>query len=326
MFSICSIADRGKLQAPPPELEPAAPPAVIAAMRQSSPASRGILRPALIALLTAFVLSAIPAAMADDIPVPVPRPERPSDVKMPDKAAANDTGAPAEPDLADIPVPQPRPEQSEDKKPDGAKNNGKHIAAPDKPSKDELAPDVRPTAMPAQELACRSQLADLGVIFKELPQLSDEAGCSVPWPIEVSNLGGDVELAPAGVFNCAVAERSAAFMRDVVVPRSQKLLGSPVRILRQASAYVCRPRNGSSKLSEHAFGNALDIDSFVLADKRTLGVGRVDKPDEASFMLGVRLAACGPYTTVLGPGSNADHATHFHFDLARRRPGSTYCK
>jgi hypothetical protein len=31
-----------------------------------------------------------------------------------------------------------------------------------------------------------------------------------------------------------------------------------------------------------------------------------------------RTAACGYFTTVLGPGANAAHASHFHFDLAMR--------
>ena len=30
--------------------------------------------------------------------------------------------------------------------------------------------------------------------------------------------------------------------------------------------------------------------------------------------------------TVLGPGSDADHALHFHFDLEPRRNGGTFCQ
>jgi len=251
-----------------------------------------------------------------DVPVPEPRPgPEPVDKLLPDDG---------------VPIPLPRPEPPSAKKNGGPKDIGKGVAddrkpPPDEPPKDDLTPPPRPATMPAEELACRARLKELGVVFKEMPQLADKAGCSVEWPIEVSSLGA-VKLSPPGVFNCAVTERSAKFMRDTVVPKSRSILGSEVTTIRQASAYVCRPRNGTSKLSEHAFGNALDIDSFELADKRSLSVGRVTKPVEAQFMLAVRLAACGPYTTVLGPGSNADHATHFHFDLAKRRPGSTYCK
>jgi len=254
-----------------------------------------------------------PAFAQGEVPIPEPRPERPSDpLKLDDSA----------PDLSEIPLPEPRPERPQEPR----ITDAKPVVPPEIAPNPDLSPPVRAGAMPAEEISCRTRLKEYGIEFKELPQLADKSGCSVPWPIEVSSLGSGVALAPAGVFNCAVVERSAKFMRDKVQPNAAKILGSRIATLRQASAYVCRPRNGTSKLSEHAFGNALDIDSFALADKRTIGVGRTKSAKEAEFMMAVRLAACGPYTTVLGPGSNADHATHFHFDLAKRRPGSTYCK
>jgi hypothetical protein len=51
-----------------------------------------------------------------------------------------------------------------------------------------------------------------------------------------------------------------------------------------------------------------------------LTVGDPTAPDaEAEFLTAVRKSACGPFTTVLGPGSDSYHATHFHLDLAQRR-------
>lgn len=280
----------------------------------------------------------------NEVPIPEPRPERETYVEpeggipIPEPRPEGETYVEPE---GDVPIPEPRPDKPDDKKAEPEKaptkdgeseklpakdGDSEKPAADTPPPKPDLTPPPRAATMPAEELACRAKLKDLGVSFQEQPQLADKNGCSVEWPIEVSSFSSEVKVAPPGAFNCAVALRSAEFMRDTVVPKSRSILGSPVTTIRQASAYVCRPRNGTSKLSKHAFGNALDIDSFELADKRVLGVGRVTKPVEAQFMLAVRLAACGPYTTVLGPGSNADHATHFHFDLAKRRPGSTYCK
>ena len=47
-----------------------------------------------------------------------------------------------------------------------------------------------------------------------------------------------------------------------------------------------------------------------------------------AFLKEVRKAACGPFTTVLGPGSDPYHSDHFHLDLAQR--GKTgrglYCR
>jgi hypothetical protein len=54
---------------------------------------------------------------------------------------------------------------------------------------------------------------------------------------------------------------------------------------------------------------------------------KADAPEaEAKFLDALRKAACGPFKTVLGPGSDADHALHFHFDLAPRRHGGTFCQ
>ncbi|TIS79786.1 MAG: extensin family protein, partial [Mesorhizobium sp.] len=44
------------------------------------------------------------------------------------------------------------------------------------------------------------------------------------------------------------------------------------------------------------------------------------------FLNAVRKAACGPFKTVLGPGSDADHSLHLHLDLAPRRNGGTFCQ
>jgi hypothetical protein len=40
----------------------------------------------------------------------------------------------------------------------------------------------------------------------------------------------------------------------------------------------------------------------------------------------VRKAACGPFRTVLGPGADADHSLHFHFDLEPRKSKSAFCQ
>ena len=40
----------------------------------------------------------------------------------------------------------------------------------------------------------------------------------------------------------------------------------------------------------------------------------------------VRADGCQYFTTVLGPGYNADHADHFHFDIKSRRNGYRACR
>jgi hypothetical protein len=112
----------------------------------------------------------------------------------------------------------------------------------------------------------------------------------------------------------------------VIQPAAQRDFGEDLVSIAQASAYVCRPRNGTLKLSEHAFGNALDIASLVLSKGSRIDVKAGGDAKHTDFLADLRTAACGPFKTVLGPGSNADHATHLHLDLAPRRNGGTYCK
>lgn len=216
------------------------------------------------------------------------------------------------------------------------------------PGSDPALPDPRPavpgsatpdkTATPApssspanqlpsaDELACRTRLKLLGAVFKEAEPVHDPAGCEMPHPIEMSRMTDTIDIAPGVVLNCTTAETAARFMRDIASPAAKAEFGAEVKSIAQASGFVCRPRNGTTKLSEHAFGNALDIASFTLTNGTVVAVEPAPPPKSEKFLHAVRAAACGPFKTVLGPGSNADHALHFHFDLAPRRNGGTYCK
>jgi hypothetical protein len=105
--------------------------------------------------------------------------------------------------------------------------------------------------------------------------------------------------------------------------------GSPVAEITQISAYSCRGMNGNPRasISEHAFGNALDISAFTLADGRRITVknGWRGLPEEQGFLRDVQAAACDQFSTVLAPGSNVYHYDHIHVDLMRRRDGHRAC-
>jgi len=80
-------------------------------------------------------------------------------------------------------------------------------------------------------------------------------------------------------------------------------------------------------VSEHAFGNALDIAAFTLANGRTVTVrdGWRGMPEEQGFLRDVEAAACEQFMTVLAPGSNSFHYDHIHVDLMRRSSGTRIC-
>ncbi len=210
----------------------------------------------------------------------------------------------------DIPLPAPKPAQAS--KPD-------EVVVPSPPAKLETR-QLGPSA-------CQNELHALGVTFKPVLPVSDPVGCAIADPVEVTTLSQNITLTPAALLDCPTALRLASFIRDDAQKITIATLGSTIATVTQASAYVCRTRHGTAKLSEHAFGRALDIASFTLSDKRVILVQAppANEPKAKLFLDMVRDKACGPFTTVLGPGSDPDHALHFHFDLAPRK-GHAFCQ
>jgi hypothetical protein len=106
--------------------------------------------------------------------------------------------------------------------------------------------------------------------------------------------------------------------------------GAQVVEIKQISAYSCREMvgSGTSRISEHAFGNALDVAGFTLADGRKITVkdGWRGAPEEQGFLHDVQLAACENFSTVLAPGYNIYHYDHIHVDLMRRESGNRPCR
>ncbi|MFA6156159.1 extensin family protein [Mesorhizobium sp.] len=246
-----------------------------------------------------------------------------------------------------MPVPTPRPDIAERQGPETAEPNGAGTAEPEaqppsvapqpppKPAGEadkKMLPDPRSAdlpdkKMPAEEVACRARLIGLGVQFEEhAAESNPEIGCSIPYPVVLKTLGKSIEIGSGTELNCQMAEAAARFAADVIQPAAKAEFGADLKSISQASAYVCRPRHGTRKLSEHAFGNALDIASFTLSDGKKIEVGPSPPEKDAKFLDAVRKAACGPFKTVLGPGADADHSLHFHLDLEPRRNGGTFCQ
>jgi hypothetical protein len=140
---------------------------------------------------------------------------------------------------------------------------------------------------------------------------------------------GPVAVSPPATLACPLVSVLDQWIDEAVQPAAMKWFGVPVVEIKQISAYSCRGMNGDSNatISEHAFGNALDIAAFTLADGRMLDVqhGWHGAPEEQAFLHDVQATACDRFTTVLAPGSNAFHYNHIHVDLMRRRNDRHAC-
>jgi len=175
------------------------------------------------------------------------------------------------------------------------------------------------------EKACRKELRTLGVEFTDASNVTADGGCSLPHPIEVTKLSKRMRLEPPALLECSTALAAARFFQSEGKALARKHFEADIETVQQASGYVCRPIGDGKDLSQHAFGKALDVSGLVFSDKQEIKVGQYgDGGKPAAFLKALRAAACGPFSTVLGPGTNADHEDHFHFDTKKRR--KAYCR
>jgi hypothetical protein len=141
---------------------------------------------------------------------------------------------------------------------------------------------------------------------------------------------GPVAMRPAATLACPIVSVLDRWLADAVQPAAQRWFGARVVEIKQISAYSCRGMNGDSRahISEHAFGNALDIAAFTLADGRQVTVkdGWKGLPEEQGFLRDIEAAACQQFSTVLAPGSNVYHYDHIHVDLMRRASRRVICQ
>jgi hypothetical protein len=141
---------------------------------------------------------------------------------------------------------------------------------------------------------------------------------------------GPVALKPTATLACPIVSALDNWLAEAVQPAAMRWFGARVVEIKQISAYSCRGMNGNPRahISEHAFGNALDIAGFTLADGRYISVQKGWKgvPEEQGFLRDVQGAACQRFTTVLAPGANIYHYNHIHVDLMRRSSGRAICK
>lgn len=184
-----------------------------------------------------------------------------------------------------------------------------------------LQPPVLELPPPAAS-TCGPDLAELGVTAEPLPAIA-EGACGIPDPVKLTALaGGTITIKGNATVDCAIAKTLARFVSDTVEPQAEAILNGKVTAVSILDAYTCRNRDGlaTAKLSEHAHGNAIDIGGFQIDGKRWITVGDSDNGvPENTFLVAVRQKACGPFTTVLGPGADSYHANHFHLDLIQRR-------
>lgn len=181
----------------------------------------------------------------------------------------------------------------------------------------------RPAWREAADKACMARRAVRLSAYVQPARAIDGPGiCGLNQPLKVAALkDGTVAITSAATLNCPMTEALEKWMLEVVQPAAWARFKQPVTQIDTMGSYTCRAMNNQSgaKLSEHSFGNALDVGGFRLADGRKIAIVKAwSKGDEQEkgFLREAHMGACDHFTTVLSPGSNAFHYNHFHVDLA----------
>jgi len=162
---------------------------------------------------------------------------------------------------------------------------------------------------------------------EKIDDIDEGNGCQVENAWRMRSVAG-VGFSRPAIVNCGVVAPLDDWVASTVQPAAQQNFGESVVGVDIAASYSCRAQNNSfgARMSEHGFGNAIDISAFTLESGRKITVkqGWRGGSQERDFLREVRRDACGEFRTVLGPGT-PHHGDHFHLDLANRRSGKAYC-
>lgn len=236
------------------------------------------------------------------------------------------------------PVPRPRPPDL----PDGPVVEAPVVpeAAPETGAKPEIevepeaetppvpvveAPEAKPVPKEPEpervyQVACPAVM--LGLVEAEMAPPLSEGICGEQSPLIVTGVmsrGRMVPLSSPVTTNCQMASALPDWV-ETVDGYAKAMLESGLAQIDIGTSYMCRGRNNAEGgfTSEHGFANAVDVSGFTLDDGRSIGVVGDWMPAAAPEGRLLRLAhdaACGGFTTVLGPEANAEHEDHLHLDL-----------
>lgn len=233
--------------------------------------------------------------------------------------------AAAQPVPQTVPLPPPRPAELT---PAAAQ---KTAPAPEPAvAKPEPAP---PQPTPDDNEGLRAQiLASRHIVGEPLPAVADAGGCGIAAPLRVEAViladGHQVHLSPPAVMRASLASVLADWLRDdlgqAVADKDDRLAA-----IEGVGGYECRTRDRlhGAAISQHGFGNALDLEAFVTARGKRFVVGALSEADRSQpFMTVAMSTACLRFATVLGPGADSFHTLHMHVDLAARRSGTRLCQ
>ncbi len=188
-----------------------------------------------------------------------------------------------------------------------------------------------PAPRTGEAAQCLSELGRLGAGFSPLPDRYLGEGCTNLNTVRLVSLASDsagsFSVTNLGPVTCGVSQAFAGWARFGVDRAARQILGSGLRSIETFGSYSCRNVAGSSRLSAHARGAAIDVSGFVLDDGRRITIKAAwngGSEQERRFLRVVHDSACKRFDTVLGPNYNSAHSDHLHLEGVLGARG--YCR
>ena len=203
-------------------------------------------------------------------------------------------------------------------------------APPSPPAPPPQAAEPAKPEGPAGPPACYGLFAERGGVALPVPAADkNRPECAVEDPVsfrEVDLPDGKVTLDSAVTLRCAFAVEVVGWIRDDLTALAQKENTKLAKLV-GVGGQACRNRNGAAAgpISEHASGNALDLFGLAFENGRSVALAGKE-PKLRSLREAIQRSVCGRFTTVLGPGADASHKDHLHFDLRQRTRGLRMCQ
>jgi hypothetical protein len=193
-------------------------------------------------------------------------------------------------------------------------------------------------APPASRADCHEALTAAGVAFADarIPVHQEGKGasrltCGADQVVVYRRGPARIAYEPVPVVSCTMALALARF-EVVAQEEAARTFGERVVRITQLGTYACREMAAyRGWASEHAYANAIDVESFVLQSGRRVSVlGGFERSEETRTRAGAFLRAVSRraydeeiFSNVLTPFFDERHRNHFHLDLARYRNDGT---
>jgi hypothetical protein len=155
----------------------------------------------------------------------------------------------------------------------------------------------------AEEQCIAQRLVQASSYVEPVSEINGDGSCGMNHPFRIqAAVDGQVSMKPQATLGCPMTVAFNRWVTEIAQPAAQAWFGEQIVEVRQLSSYSCRRIGGSGNMSEHGFGNALDVAGFTFSSGRIVTVkhGWNGAPEERGFLRQIHAGGCEVFTTVLG--------------------------